>query len=68
MPCKIMKQWEVRLLLYSTQSVLRMIVSCLSFSSRIAGQLYHFSQSDNVPKRLNRSIKELDDLINDQHV
>ena len=67
-PCKIMKQWEVRLLLYSTQSVLGMIVSCLSFSSQIAGQLYHFSHSDNVSKRPNISIKELDDLINDQHV
>ena len=67
-PCKIMKQWEVRLLLYSTQSVLVMIVNCLSFSSQIARQLYHFSHSDNISKRPNRFIKELDDLINDQRM
>ena len=50
-PCIIMKQWEVRLLLYSVQAALRMIVNYLSFSGRIAGQLYHFSRSDNVSKR-----------------
>ena len=52
-PCKVMKQWEVRLLLYSTWSVLGIIVNYLSCSSRIAGQLYHFSRSDNVSKRPN---------------
>ena len=52
-PCKVMKQWEVRLLLYSTWSVLAMIVNCLSFTNRTAGQLYHFSRSDNVSKRPN---------------
>ena len=45
-----MKQWEVRPLLRSAQSVLEVIVNRLYLSSRVVGQYYQFSHSDNVSK------------------
>lgn len=63
-PCKVMKQWKVRPLLRSVQSVLEVIVNPFSLSSRGVGQQYQFSHSDNVSKGPNRFVKELDHLIN----
>ena len=63
-PCKVMKQWEVRSLLRRAQSVLEVIVNRFSLSSRIVGQHYQLSHSDNISKGPNRFIKELDHLIN----
>ena len=67
-PCKVMKQWEVRPLLRSAQSVLELIVNRFPLSSRVVGQHYQFSHSDNVSKGPNRFIKELDHLINNHYV
>lgn len=66
--CKVTKQWEIRFQLRSTQSILEMIVTRLSFSNRVIGQHYQFSHSDNVLKRPNRFIKELDNIINNHYM
>lgn len=67
-PCKVMKQREVRSKLRSAQSVLEVIINRLSLSSRVVGQHYQFSNSDNISKGPNRLIKELDNLINNHHM
>ena len=67
-PCKVIKQREVRPLLRSVQSVLEVIINRLWFSSGVVRQYYQFSHSNSISKGPNRFIKELDDLINNHYM
>lgn len=63
MSCRFMKPWEDGLMLCSTQSVLETIANRLVLLNWAAGQIYQLSYSDDISKRGNGFIQEVDDLI-----